>query len=641
MMHEPPGRNVRTFFFLLYGWALPALVPLFAVVKGVAGPLQMWRLEEWLLSWHTADLSLFAHLRRAYSKNGVLLRLHSLSAGVALFCITTLMCVDATRLQRVYVLSSTLLAVCGIPLVPNMRASRVSKSWTRLQANLILAYNLLMLASDAGNLAGLQCVTLHLSFWLLVCAGIGERFFVLFFAPVFAAYDRMFSVSTCASWVLSAVTLSYALAPGSTSACVWTSAVLVGSCAALVSLPAAPHTHRPHHAHPPHLHGWEDDVHGIPATGAAAGALIPDVPPCRVVPSTLDSVHTEVSSHIEFSTNREGVPICTLLPGSHATHESVQLLCTWLRAELMSRYNEKGVIVLRGFPLSSWEAAEQAFMLVAGHRVGGGPLGWMPSHLQRFLKELIMRVMVRLLDPRRKGGLRALAAPSRAVQGPHQEASFCTWRAPTVGFYCETAPMQYGETALFDAAAAYRSLSDTLKAKCKRLSFSYDMEAGILSRILPGYLFSVVSWFSYLLYNQPSGWVPLVVRAPASGEACQQWFGFGERLSKQAAKAFNKRFPGRDVCACSDYWGQMHVRPNKAFIGRPKLEGSKLTEEDEAAITEAFFANASLHAWQEGDLLLLDNIRWAHGRCNGEPPRMVHFFQAEPLVKISHLGVCE
>ena len=192
-----------------------------------------------------------------------------------------------------------------------------------------------------------------------------------------------------------------------------------------------------------------------------------------------------------------------------------------------------------------------------------------------------------------------------------------SYRMPTVGFYCEVEPLQYGETALYDAAAAYAALPATLKQTCHDYSFYYEMWTKPLHNHLPLWAYRwLVVMPSSILANQPFDFQPLLVRAPQSGDICLQWFGFGERRNEHAATAFMRKYPDREVVPCSDYYGRMYVRPNKA--GVPARLHEQLSTAEEEAIAEALCTRMSLVEWRQGDLCLLDNIRWLHGRATRE-----------------------
>lgn len=196
--------------FLLYGWTLPLLVPVFALVKSVAGATPVWAVEEWLLAWHTHDLRLFAHLRLAYARRAVSYRLHAGAAGVALLALLVLVLRTPAHpwlLRCTYLAASTLMALCGAKLVPTMYAGRHGRWWTRVQYKLLLAYNLAWLVGPprARHFAD------HLALWLLLCAGVGERFNVLFFKPTRPAYDRQFAVATKCSWVFGVLSATFCM----------------------------------------------------------------------------------------------------------------------------------------------------------------------------------------------------------------------------------------------------------------------------------------------------------------------------------------------------------------------------------------------------------------------------------------------
>lgn len=120
---------------------------------------------------------------------------------------------------------------------------------------------------------------------------------------------------------------------------------------------------------------------------------------------------------LEWSANKDGVPICTLAPGSNVIEDNVLEYLKANRAYLVGKYNEKGVLLFRGFPLNDWSIAEQAVMVMTDHTTGGGPLGCLPTCIHNVFKNTVLWVMLRLMDSGRKGGMRALGRRRTMCRG--------------------------------------------------------------------------------------------------------------------------------------------------------------------------------------------------------------------------------
>ena len=138
---------------------------------------------------------------------------------------------------------------------------------------------------------------------------------------------------------------------------------------------------------------------------------------------------------------------------------------------------------------------------------------------------------------------------------------------------------------------------------------------------------------------------------------------FNAHLTDIAAETFQEHYPERGpVTGDPAYAGEYMVRLNPtaemtAQQDNVRRKSSSLlldktgnndnrkynlfTEKVEREIAKSFFARHSLVKWQKNDLVLLDNIRWAHGRVNGitNASRKVQFFQAEPLVPVQEFAV--
>ena len=83
-----------------------------------------------------------------------------------------------------------------------------------------------------------------------------------------------------------------------------------------------------------------------------------------------DKVTFPVDVKLEWSTNKDGVPICTLRDEQNAVHpDNVLEFVVAHKAATMPKYKENNCVLLRGFPLDNWALAEQVFMRLTDHKV--------------------------------------------------------------------------------------------------------------------------------------------------------------------------------------------------------------------------------------------------------------------------------
>ena len=56
------------------------------------------------------------------------------------------------------------------------------------------------------------------------------------------------------------------------------------------------------------------------------------------------------------------------------------------------------------------------------------------------------------------------------------------------------------------------------------------------------------------------------------------------------------------------------------------LEGKALTKSQEQTLAATLFDHSTIFRWHKGDVLIVDNIRVAHGRLNVDSDRTMHVF---------------
>jgi alpha-ketoglutarate-dependent taurine dioxygenase len=213
----------------------------------------------------------------------------------------------------------------------------------------------------------------------------------------------------------------------------------------------------------------------------------------------------------------------------------------------------------------------------------------------------------------------------------HHEQSYALAPPALMLFACLAAPTAGGATMLADAGAVLEALPAELVARFERegwlLARSYHEELGA----------SIASAFgseerdaverycranAIELARQPDGGLRTrqlrraVVRHPVSGQRC--WFNQIAFLSEWAMEPEVRDF-------LIDTYGADGLPFNTRYGG-----GDPIGADVVRAINAVYQAQRVGEAWQAGDLLLVDNVRCAHGREPFAGPREVLVAMADP-----------
>ncbi|HLU66969.1 MAG TPA: TauD/TfdA family dioxygenase [Kofleriaceae bacterium] len=321
------------------------------------------------------------------------------------------------------------------------------------------------------------------------------------------------------------------------------------------------------------------------------------------------------------------------------THLEPRILCTpaeagfdpaedfiaWLRAskdDLFDALHREGALLLRGFPVAGPEAFEALLLAL----------------------DLDLEISYRGgLSPRSRITERTWTSTEVAeplVIGYHTEMCYLPRRPRYVAFYCDVAPAEHGETVLFDAAAAWAGLPEPVRARLERLGVKYRRhfpgEAGPSNinktwksafgvdtrEELERFLRDEGTAFEW---NQDGSVttevsLPAVVRHAPTGALCLSvTMNDGYSLTRNFERIADRLAPS----VVSDTRQMLAQLERSGYMRNLTGDGEPFSQEMNDAISRAVWDAAILFAWREGDVLLLDNIRMAHGRLNVAGPRRI------------------
>ncbi|WP_182905609.1 TauD/TfdA family dioxygenase [Microbispora sp. H13382] len=212
--------------------------------------------------------------------------------------------------------------------------------------------------------------------------------------------------------------------------------------------------------------------------------------------------------------------------------------------------------------------------------------------------------------------------PATEIIPLHNEMSYTTSWPQRIWFYSAVAAPVGGETPLADSHAVYQRIPADVRERFERYGVRY------VRNYRPGL---GVSWKETFTGMDRAG----VERFCDERGIAYEWLDDGMLRTSETCQAVTEH----PVTGKTVWMNQAHLfhvsnlnqatreallelmaeedLPRNAYLG----DGSRIEEADLKAIRDAYDAEALAFPWQEGDLLMVDNLAMAHGRNRFEGPR--------------------
>jgi len=323
-----------------------------------------------------------------------------------------------------------------------------------------------------------------------------------------------------------------------------------------------------------------------------------------------------------------------VLDGSRVKHRD-PLALAGDGGHVLALLADKGALLLRDVGLSDVHAAE-AFLSKLGvdfsqYTAGVSPRRQLSAHLWS-----------------------STEAPAPYIISAHTEMCYMQKRPSKLFFYCEHEPVVFGETPVFDFEAALTDLPAELRDRVRREGFTYrryfrtsrarlnvdksleqvfgcsDVES--VTRLCAEYGMTC-TW-------HPDGALttdfasPGTVIHPSTGAECLSMTLLNDSAAHHNLRQFAHRLNPvlRHGVALFAYYKSAR---KDAFFKTLWGNGEPISSRDTREFVRTYWRNACLFKWRKGDLLLLDNIRFGHGRMNVQKPRLIAVGMADPYVTVS------
>jgi alpha-ketoglutarate-dependent taurine dioxygenase len=307
---------------------------------------------------------------------------------------------------------------------------------------------------------------------------------------------------------------------------------------------------------------------------------------------------------------------CVISPKIESENAHLDEIVSWLSDERRSLEQEllsKGAILLRGFKAIRGAEAFKTVISVFSSETASDQGSTSPRTLVR------------------QGIYTSTNAPSYLPIELHQERSFHTEFPDKIAFFCDVAPAVGGETPIADMRAVYKALPINLIKRFEKHGIK-------LRRRLPSKNWTgnpaVRTWQETFETNhrqeveqiaEKLGWqlkwnrfylevnscvCPASITHPVTGE--RVWFNQAHVLHKSNLLHWAKCYGGFQlwtIALLAPIFTQLyyyhHVFGNDSEINSVDLD----------VIRQVISSQQIKFSWQQGDILLLDNIIMAHGRC--------------------------
>lgn len=298
--------------------------------------------------------------------------------------------------------------------------------------------------------------------------------------------------------------------------------------------------------------------------------------------------------------------VTLIQPTADSSAAALFAYCRTNRREIRSAVFEKGGVLIRGWDLRHVrEAEELLFEAIGFPRMEQYPDWFIDFNERADRLDVAASGLVQKRDSRNAPD----AAPD-VIQCPHVEFGSGPMRPRVVSFFCETPPAQSGETAIMYFPDAIGYLSPSMQ----KLLATHGWWVPRSRVVQPSLLVHPETGRETLqCYTYSHAQAPLVQLA---------W----EKLRMTAESSGGRPdFPSIKAVPYSgpDHHGMTLVKSDGTHV--------PLTDAQSLELLTAMLRTVRFHSWQQGDVLLIDNILHAHFRMPGSQPRRLHAIFAEEI----------
>lgn len=283
-----------------------------------------------------------------------------------------------------------------------------------------------------------------------------------------------------------------------------------------------------------------------------------------------------------------------------------------------------GAVLFRGFGVSAPDEFESALAALGLEASADYPFGVSPRHA------VTRRVF------------KSTEYANFMVIPPHTEMAYLRYRPRWIAFYCDVPPERFGETPLYDMAAAFDRLPQALQQRLLGLEMSYvrfirhkkalvTFERTIEETFGTRERAAIEAFCRE--YDIRTRWIgdrflraetvlPAVAIHPDTGRHCLNAQFINARSLISGIARIARRYPAPMRMLFNAYIRFQYSKKTVHYRSRP-ADGPDFTAAETAAIDRAIHGASTVFTWRRGDMIVIDNVRAAHGRLNVKGPRRI------------------
>lgn len=294
------------------------------------------------------------------------------------------------------------------------------------------------------------------------------------------------------------------------------------------------------------------------------------------------------------------------------------------RGALREKLNEHGALLFRGFNVSAPDDFEADMYA----------LGLSPSREYPFG-----------VSPRpnvEKSIHKSTEYADFLVIPPHTEMAYAHRRASWISFWAKQPPEQYGETPLFDMSLVLERLPDDLRERLMTMTMRYvryirnkkamvtfertieeTFETTDPARIeaICAELGIDCEWVDGKFLKATTE-LPAVMNHPVTGRASLNAQFINGFVLIEGIRRIRERYALPVRMFFEWYIRKQFKKPTVHYRSMP-AEGPDFTPQEQETIANALYDSSTIFRWQQDDVLVIDNIRTAHGRLNVKGERSI------------------
>ena len=294
------------------------------------------------------------------------------------------------------------------------------------------------------------------------------------------------------------------------------------------------------------------------------------------------------------------------------------------QAAIKAELRERGTVLFRGFAVADADEFEAALTAADLSASPDYPFG---------------------VSPRRAVTKRVFNSTDYAnflVIPPHTEMAYMRWRPRWIAFYCHVEPKQYGETPVYDMAKALELLPPALRQRLEQGDMRYvrfirhkaaivrfertiqetfgTTDRGAIEAACRS-LDIDAKWIGDKFLRAETV-LPAVIKHPESGKKCLNAQFINGKILMAGIARIRDRYPFPVRHLFNAYIRKQFRKPTVHYRSTPAT-GPDFTDAEMDVINDAIRGASTIFRWNRGDVIVIDNIRAAHGRLNVKGERRI------------------